>query len=281
MDHCRPDSSRSSPLWVPSASRDRWTVLLVGNHGRVITLPRVRLLAGLAALLLTAALLSAAVLGLIAFRMEAERRDLTGRLEAAHGRLDTLIRDRERLAAELVLAQARLREIAPSPQGGGAVTEAGGGAETAAAESPPPEASSKAIAAVPLAVETPPPIRPAVTVQVESFAARFDAAASSLEIRYRLAVSGSTRRPVEGHVIVVFKGEDPDPGSWISMPPVPLPRGRPSGTEKGYRFAIGHAKEFTQRLRLPSAPEGIGEALLYVFAADGQLLTARQYEVRL
>ncbi|MEJ5359663.1 MAG: hypothetical protein WHT06_13425 [Desulfobacterales bacterium] len=272
MDNRRPDSSRISPAGAASASRDRWTVLLVGSHGRVITLPRFRLLFGFAAVLLTSAFLAAAGLGLLAFRLETQRRDLAERLEAAQGRLDTLMRDRERLAAELVLAQARLREIAPSSQGGEA--------ETAAAESPAPEASPKADAAVPLAAEPPPPIRPAVSVQVESFAARFDAAASSLEIRYRLAVSGSVRRPVEGHVIVVFKGEDADPGSWISMPPVPLPRGRPSGNDKGYRFAIGHAKEFTQRLRLPAAPEGVGEALVYVFAADGQLLTARQYEVR-
>ncbi len=195
--------------------------------------------------------------------------------------METLARDRERLAAELVLAEARLREIAASPSPGAAAKAAAGETEAARAERPPPEASPDAGAAVPLAAEPPPPIRPAVTVQVESFAARFDAAASALEIRYRLAVSGSARRPVEGHVVVVFKGEDPDPGSWISMPSVPLPRGRPSGTDRGYRFAIGQAKEFTQRVRLSSSPEGIAQALVYVFAADGQLLTARQYEVRL
>ncbi len=280
MENECPDPRGSSRMGEGCLSRDRWTVLLVGSHGRVITLRRLRMLLGIAAALLTLSLLSAAVFGLGAFRVEMQRRELLQTLAAARDQMATLSRDRERLAAELVLAEARLREIAASSSP--SVAEgAAAGAQTAQAESPPPEASLNAGTAVPLAAEPPPPIRPPLSVQVESFAARFDAAASALEIRYRLAVSGSTRRPVEGHVIVVFKGEDPDPGTWISMPSVPLPRGRPSGADKGYRFAIGHAKEFTQRLRLPFPPEGIAQALVYVFASDGQLLTARRYEVRL
>ncbi len=244
----------------------------------MIALRHIRLWLGFAAAALAAALCAAAILAVLNAGLRETNRGLRLRLEQEQERIARLRSEQERLAAQLVLAEERMREIAPLRPGAAAE------AETGPSEPPPergeePEASAAPNPAVPLGVEPQPPIRPAVGVEVASFAARRDSD-GTMEIRYKLVVSGATRRPVQGHVVVVFKGADPDPGSWLSMPPVPLPRGRPDGNRPGYRFSIAHAKEFVQRMRLAVPSGEIVEAVLYVFSAEGQLLTARGYEIR-
>jgi len=260
--------------------RERWTVLLVGSAGRVIALRRIRLGIGVAAAILAAAVLSAAALGVLNAGLRETNRGLRERLEEARSRIESLQRDRERLAAQLVLAEERMREVSPFRPGTAVPEDAGRGEAPPPERAAAPETDAAPHAAVPLGAEPQPPIRPAVGVEVASFSARFGADRTTMEIRYRLVVSGAGRRPLEGHVVVVFKGTDPDPASWVSVPPVPLPRGRPDGTHRGYRFAIAHAKEFVQQMRFPAPPGAIAEAVVYVFSADGQLLTARGYEIR-
>ncbi len=276
-------TAEQAPGGLPAAGgglRERWTVLLVASTGRVIALRRIRLGIGVAAAVLAAALLSAAGLGWFTAGLRETNRGLRERLEMAQGRIETLQRDRERLAAQLVLAEERMREVAPFGPGTASAEDAGRGEVPPPERAAAPEADATPQAAVPLGAELQPPIRPAVGVEVASFSARRGGDRDTLEIRYRLVVSGSGRRPLEGHVVVVLKGADPDPASWVSMPQVPLPRGRPDGTRRGYRFAIAHAKEFVQQMRLPAAFGPINEAVVYVFSADGQLLTARGYEIQ-
>jgi len=116
---------------------------------------------------------------------------------------------------------------------------------------------------------------------VEGFGAKFDPARHAIDIQYKLVAPSSGRKPAAGHVIVVFKGAHLEPESWLSMPRVELPKGRPSGVQKGYTFSISHSKAFAQSMPVPKSFPGFTAAVLYVFSHEGQLMLAREYAVKL
>jgi len=72
-----------------------------------------------------------------------------------------------------------------------------------------------------------------------------------------------------------------EPESWLAMPRVELPKGRPSGGQKGYTFSISHSKAFAQSTPVPKSFPGFTAAVLYVFSHEGQLMLAREYAVKL
>jgi hypothetical protein len=116
---------------------------------------------------------------------------------------------------------------------------------------------------------------------LEGFRVKFDESRKAFDVQYKLVATNPGRKPLAGHVIVVFKGEDLEPERWLAMPRVELPRGRPSGTQKGYTFSISYSKAFSHSMPAPKSFPAFTTAVVYVFSPDGQLLLARDYAVQL
>ena len=141
-----------------------------------------------------------------------------------------------------------------------------------------PAAPPETPAAAP-APELRPPIDPGEGVAVDGF--RLALNAGSIELRYKLTALAQPRTPLAGHVIVVLSAEQLEPERWLSLPRVDLANGRPTGRQKGYTFAISHAKEFAQSMTTPRPLPDFTRAVLYVFSSEGRLLLARDSAVGL
>jgi hypothetical protein len=113
------------------------------------------------------------------------------------------------------------------------------------------------------------------------FPRQFDEGRNAFDVQYKLVAVNPGRKPLAGHVIVVLKGEDLEPEQWLAMPRVDLPRGRPSGTQKGYTFSISYSKAFSRSMPAPKSFPTFTTAVVYVFSPEGQLLLARDYAVHL
>jgi hypothetical protein len=116
-------------------------------------------------------------------------------------------------------------------------------------------------------------------IAVEGFHAGVDALRQTIGLRYKLVATRPGRKPVAGHVIVVLKSEDLEPERWLAMPRVDLPKGRPSGRQKGYTFSISHSKAFSHSMPVPERLPAFTQAVVYVFSHEGQLLMAKDYGV--
>lgn len=265
----------------------RWTVLFIGDHGKVIAFKRIKTVIALTLAVLVVALAAVAVLLGVNQRLHGRGRDLQQRFEESQRQIASLGHEKDLLTAHVVLVETKMKEVlsgigrpagglkrippepekraGPTPPRIEAVAEdADGASETA---SPAPEAR--------------PPINSGDSLAVEGFGAKYDPARQSIDIKYKLVASSPGRKPVAGHVIVVFKGEQVEPESWWAMPRVELPKGRPSGVQKGYTFSISHAKAFAQTLPVSKPVPGFTAAVLYVFSHEGQLMLAREYAVKL
>ena len=251
----------------------RWTVLFIGDHGKVIPFKRVKTVAVLAATTLATAIAAVAVLVWVNQGLHARSSDQQQRLESARKDNDQLRRDRDLLTAQVVLLESRMRETA----------SARGAPSERRPDTAPPPVETPAPPETPAAAPAPelrPPIDPGEGVAVDGFRLALNAA-GSIELRYKITALAQPRTPLAGHVIVVLSAEQLEPERWLSLPRVDLANGRPTGRQKGYTFAISHAKEFTQSMTTPRPLPDFTRAVLYVFSSDGRLLLARDYAVGL
>jgi hypothetical protein len=269
------------------AADRRWTVLFIGDHGKVIAFKRIKTLALLTIAALLTALTTVAVLVSVNQGLHTRTRELQQRLDSSQQQVQALRQERDLLTAHVVLVETKMRETlaevgrpaadrrpkAADPQTAVDRLESPPEASTADADKDSEPASSDP--------QAKPPVDRGEAVALEGFRAKFDAGRKAFDVQYKLMATNPGRKPLAGHVILVFKGEDLEPDQWLAMPRVDLPRGRPSGTQKGYTFSISHSKVFSQSMPAPKSFPAFTTAVAYVFSPEGQLLLARDYAVHL
>lgn len=265
----------------------RWTVLFIGDHGKVIAFKRIKTVIALTLAVLVVALAAVAVLLVVNQGLHGRGRDLQQRLEESRRQIESLSHEKDLLTAHVVLVETKMKEtLSGIGRPVGDLKRSPLEPEKRAAPTPPPteavagDADGVSETASP-GSEARPPINSGDTVAVEGFGAKYDSARQSIDIKYKLVAPSSGRKPVAGHVVIVFKGEHVEPESWLAMPRVELPKGRPSGGQKGYTFSISHSKAFAQSMPVPKSFPGFTAAVLYVFSHEGQLMLAREYAVKL
>ncbi len=268
---------------TPDGDR-QWRVLFIGDHGKVIGFKRIKTLIALAIGVIATALVTVVVLVVVNARLHARMQEVQEHLSAAQLQIQALRQERDLLTAHVVLAETKVKEVLAGVSrpaavqkpdstvvAGKAVESRGSPQPQAATENPPASTEPAESGRLPAGIEE--------AVAVEDFYAGLDAARRTLNLRYKLVATRSARKPLTGHVVVVFKSHDIEPERWLTMPPVDLPKGRPSGRQKGYTFSISHSKAFSHSLPAPAALPAYTQAVLYVFSHEGQLLMARDYGV--
>lgn len=269
------------------AADRRWTVLFIGDHGKVIAFKRIKTLAILTIAALVTALTTVVVLVSVNQGLHSRVRELQQSLDSSQQQIQALRQDRDLLTAHVVLVETKMRETLaeagrpatdrkPKPSDPqAAIDRSGSPPEIATAD------ADKDFQRAPSDLQAKPPVDRGDAVALEGFRAKFDEVRKAFDVQYKLIAANPGRKPLAGHVIVVFKGEDLDPERWLAMPRVDLPRGRPSGTQKGYTFSISHSKAFSQTMPAPKSFPTFTTAVVYVFSHEGQLLLARDYAVHL
>src|SRR5512136_1945312 len=88
----------------------RWTVLFIGDHGKVIAFKRIRTVIGLTLAVLVVALAAVAVLLVVNQRLHGRGRDLQQRLEESRRQIESLSHERDLLTAHVVLVETKMKE---------------------------------------------------------------------------------------------------------------------------------------------------------------------------
>jgi cell division protein FtsB len=267
------------------ATDRRWKVLFIGDHGRVIAFKRLKILIGLALGTLASALGAVAVLVVVNQGLNTSTQELRQRLEASQQQIQALRQERDLLTAHVVLVETKMKEMLAAGQRPAAAQKpdpagAGQSAERTGTSAPEAAGDKPAVRSAPVE-DIKLPVGIGEGIGVEAFQVGFDAARKAIDLRYKLATTRQGSRPQSGHVIVVFKGDDLEPEQWLAMPRVELPKGRPTGRQKGFTFSISHSKAFSHSMAAPAWFPAFTRAVLYVFSAEGQLLMAKDYAVDL
>jgi hypothetical protein len=267
------------------AADRRWTVLFIGDHGRVIAFKRIKTLIWLTLGAAVTALTAVAVLVTVNQGLQAGILALQGRLETSQQQIQALRQERDLLTAHVVLVETKMKETLAGghrpavdqksdPAGAGkSIDRSGTPAKDAAVDKPAAPSAPAEDFKLPVGIGE--------GIAVEMFQAGFDGARKAIDLRYKLVATRQGSRPLAGHVVVVFKSDDLAPEQWLAMPRVDLPKGRPSGRQKGFSFSISHSKAFVHSMPAPTSFPAFTQAVLYVFSPEGQLLMAKDYVIDL
>ena len=281
-------SSRSGRRMTPDR---HWTLMFIGDHGKVVSFKHFKglVIAGIIALLMALA----AAAGLLYFNLTLARdnRQLKAGLKSLRKQMGILRHENEILMAKLVLAQAdKSRKQAAQVDR----REDDRPTRSPMVQSPevePEKTLEKTLirkepiitAARPRPVE-PRPVpkqKPQLRVAIENFKIFPISANQNLRIQFKLKNTSENSQRVSGYAIVVLKGDQLEPARWISIPQVPLVAGRPTGRRRGYAFGINYFRTMRITARAPLFPEKYNRASVYVFTRTGDLLLEQDFAVRL
>lgn len=279
---------------------NRWTLLFIGDSGRVITLKRFKALVILILVALTVAVAGVVTLFFLNQKIIQKNSDMQTRLAAATNQMKQLRHEKDILMARVVLSEKKLNEKNPLIQGKtkDVTTKAPVSIQpekaaepdrkTSKVESAKPETAAD-IAAKPsqavVSADSPavaqPAEAPALSVALENFEATHLTAVGLLEVKFKIKNTTADLRKVAGHAIVVLKSDTLSQNEWVTLPTVSLVDGKPTGKRKGKTFSISFFRTMRYSRKVPGSPEKYDTAEVFVFTNEGKFILAQTFPLKL
>jgi hypothetical protein len=277
----------------PGADR-RWTLLLIGDDGNVISLKHFKaVVIGIGFLFFFAVVFAT----LIFFQYKGtlkQNRDLKKWFAASEKQIEKLRHDKEILMARLVRAEVRTKENDNGdrqiPQKMKGVQPAAPASQTAPKSEPANGVEEKpsapqAVQRAPAPDPTPPEkeeVEPNISVAVENFKVWRESENKSLKAQFKIKNTSKGTKPlrVTGRAVVVLKGGDLRKTQWLVMPVVALSGEKPSG-KRGKSFSILRFRTMNFTSRAPSFSDQFETAAVYVFTKAGELLLEQDFPIKL
>jgi len=281
--HAKKDHGAVASSRRPKPDR-RWTLLFIGDHGRVITLKRFKGLVALATFVLCVSVAITVGLYFLNQNITVEKKQLETDLDALKKQNQKLHHEKDILLARLVLAESRAQKSV----GGRSENDR----EDSAAdqiEETPAETDSSVIAAVkkvgvPAQKQSKPVIdqpQPELSVAVENLQVSALQQSNRMSLQFKIKNTTPDSQHVSGRTIIVLKSNQLPKSRWVSIPQVPLDGGKPTGSSRGHAFGINYFKIMRFTSVIPTSPEKFDTAAVYVYTRDGNLLLEQDFRITL
>jgi hypothetical protein len=295
-------STKSTQRVFRAGKRSRtdrnWTLLFIGDHGRVINLKRFKVLLVLVGLVLGGFIAAALGLYLFSQKILSENKQLETELKTFAKQLKDLRHEKEVLMTRLVLAEAREKETLGGGSEHPVVTMAENQVDAAPQEPNPPAAApevepmapavahkeKESEAPLPEQSNAEPEIAQAesqLSVLIDDFRLTRLAGDNSVKAQFKLKNTSPNSQRVSGHIFVVLKGDQIDSQHWVSIPRATLQEGKPTGRDQGHSFGINNYKTIRLRTVAPQSLEKFQTATVYVFGRNGELLLEQDFAINL
>ena len=290
----------------------RWQLLLVADDGRIVPFKRIK---GIAVALVILTVILGLLCAGLAWQLTAEKlrhRQTRGQLADANRQAAHYKSEHELVAAELVLAEARMEKAGLSvpgrqeqaSRGEIAPTGTDAASSTVNKKRDPPSARSMAAAQstgapTPSSEPTPvvetaePPKSPAKKtgvkpspgvetspVELGDLELEHTPDKKLLQARFRVKNTGPRSSPVAGRCVVVLKSNRLQPQAWLTLPKVTLVDGKPDG-QRGQEFKIANYIDVEIKFRGRIDPAPFKTATVYVFDPSARLILEKDFAIDL
>jgi hypothetical protein len=284
----------AASLQKTSRKPKRWTLMFVGDHGKVFSIKRFKCLAFLWISSLLVSIFIAAGLYYLYQNMHQANTKLGVSLENSQQVLISLRNEKDILMARLVVAESRLAALqaeakkrpaeavsdnlvaGPSPaekkQGVTAVKES---------PPPPPEAQEERRADTEKVAISTVETSVSINVAIEDFKVYYEPDTRTYRAQFKLKNVDSNSIPISGYTAVVLKNDALSQDKWMTLPTVKLVDGKPFGYKRGQYFSISRFKTVKFITTNPSNPKRFNTATVFVFDAQKRLLLEKKIPVRI
>lgn len=255
------------------ARKDRyWSVMLVGEHGRIVPLKWFKGFFITFVVLLVLAIGAAALLGFFYQQQSVEIDRLQNELRSIKDQAAKLRDEKDLYLTQFVASQknnppaVRKAEQSkpidiPAPSKKGQQKAAQSPQKASPAPSPKPKPATVAVQ---------------WKADIRRFGVTYDPDREVLKAQFRIYNTSKPKRPLAGRSVVAFKEMDSPPLKWFTVPRVPISEGKPDGA-RGQAFKINNYRTMTFRAYQQKAPVTYDTASVFVFSADGKLITERDF----
>ncbi len=283
----------------PKKRAGRWTLLFVGDRGKVIPVKRFK---GLAiTLTFTFSIVVALAVGLyFLYSSEAEEnRSLINALGVSRQKVKSLQDEKELLMVRMVLAESKVKavRIETEEKTIEKKTDLSKDNNASAAIEPPAPDINKVVetvqgvpaekaAAVAAAVKDEPDIsEPSMSdaepqrVSIEELMVSTALEGNNLQVTFKLRKSDQNIATISGHAFVVLKHDRDDRKQWFAIPSVSLVSGKPSRIRRGQYFSIARFKIMKFQHKYSGDPQRFQYVTVFIYNADAKLLLESEFPI--
>jgi hypothetical protein len=244
-----------------------WSIMLVGEHGRVIPFRHFKaLVIGVCAVLILS-LAALAALGFVCRHQYHQLIALQKSLDQTNLQTSKLRDEKDLCLTGLMAMKNQAGELpqAPPKDSAKALPEKSQPATKA-------EAKEKVEAvAVPVpAKHSKPEVKWAA--EIRNFKVTYDQRQQILRAEFRLYNTSSPKQALAGRTVLVFKQQEDPPIHWAAVPSVPLKDGKPVG-DNGKAFRVNNFRTEHFSIYRRSEASEYDTASIFVFSEHGELIT--------
>jgi len=265
-----------------------WSLMLVGEHGRVIPFRRFK---EVAIAIFAIALLSLAALVVLGYfyirqgrTIEGLRTELVGLRQYASQLKD----EKDVLHARLGIQKAQLdpasaatpiktADETPTDKPQVVPTQTGAKAHDTAVSGKKPEPKPEPKKVEP---EKQKPPEAKWGADIQDISAEYDSQREILKATFRVYNRSAPKKKLSGRTVVVFKDKADPPIKWFAVQNVLLSNGQPNG-DVGQAFSINNFITMRHHAYGVKAPILYDAVVIYVFSADGKLLASREADFKI
>jgi len=277
----------------------RWDILMVGDDGKVISVPWFKKMIVYVLVLFAVVTLLCLSLFVMYQSAVAEKNELRASLEAAVARNMMLQTDIDKKMARLVAIEKKNAVSEPPDETMTAVKEIEVKKPTLLAKLPEKTAAVKPQVTgfddePEEMVEDESPeekimdnddrntesneMAPAsYKAEIEEFSVARKAYNNSLRIRFIIKNSSSNVQPISGNIFVILKPDDLNEAEWLSVPTVHLMAGKPTESKRGQFFSIRRFKTVRFIVTEQADYDKFKKATVFVYASSGDLILEKDF----
>lgn len=243
----------------PSKRVRQWTLLIISNRGKSITIKWFKTLVITTATVLLLALFASTWLGFLYKNSTKSNKNLRIDLKNLQRKLVSLEHEKDILMARLILTESRVEESMTKTKD-------------------PNPSEQTAVKDSNIEIKPAPPETP-VRVSADDLIVFHQPDLNTLRVQYMLRNKGSKAHAVTGRTVVILKNkENNDQKKWLILPRVSLVSGKPSG-KRGRNFSIFNLKTMKFRANDQTGPGQFNIATVYVYSTTGQLLLEKDFPI--
>ncbi|MBT8357137.1 MAG: hypothetical protein HKO79_02140 [Desulfobacterales bacterium] len=237
----------------------QWTLLLISNRGKSITIKWFKTLLITTASILVLSLSASAWFGFLYKNSKESNQNLLNDLKNLQHKIVSLEHEKDILMARLIVTESRVEESIVKTDDSILADQA--------------EVKKSKIEKKSAKPEIP------ISVSADDLIVYHQPDLNTLRVQYMLRNKGSKAQAISGRSVVILKNKENDnQKKWLILPRVPLVSGKPSG-KRGRNFSIFNLKTMKFRANDQTGPGQYNIATVYIFSRTGDLLLEKDFPI--
>ena len=260
----------------PFKKARQWTILLVNDHGKVISFSRFKEVMIISASMLFVAIIAAVILFFLYNKTQSNNKNLQAMLSASQEKANSLKNENEILMARHVTPEYKINENSAIKHEIRTEKSSAKKASTAIDTKTNNQSSKKQADKNRTLAANNKDKKPAI-VSVYNFNTYYDKNKNILSIQYTIKKTG-LKAKIDGYTFAILKNNKASQDEWLTIPSNNLIEGKPSG-KTGQAFLISNLRKITLKAKKLTNPNQFNKATVFVFSKNGELLLEKDFPV--